>query len=100
MTRTGRNSCKHRLQTYTLLLALLSVSWLGFFSWRGENLHTPHLSSCVNTETIENVSSVVCLKEDDLTVSREIALDGSWEREEVGFIIRAMRAYSQAVFVG
>ena len=43
---------------------------------------------------------MVCLKEDDLTVSREIALEGSWEREEVGFIIRAMRAYSQAVFVG
>ena len=43
---------------------------------------------------------MVCLKEGDQTLSGEIALEGSWEREEVGFIIRAMRTYSQAVFVG
>ena len=29
-----------------------------------------------------------------------IKMLGSWEKEEVGFIIRAMRAYREAVFVG
>ena len=44
--------------------------------------------------------STVCVKETDRTVSREITVNGTWEREEVGFIIRAMRAYSDAVFIG
>ena len=80
-------------------------------------------STCVRTARIENgtsivdtkpapidlkmispcllvVSSSVCLKETDQTVSWQIAVEGSWEREEVGFVIRAMRAYSDAVFVG
>ena len=46
------------------------------------------------------MSTTVCLKETDKVVSRSIEVLGSWEKEEVGFIIRAMRAYREAVFVG
>ena len=42
----------------------------------------------------------MCLKERDRTVSWEILVEGSWEKDEVGLIIRAMRLYREAVFVG
>ena len=73
-------------------------------------------SACVATARIENgkqtnkqtnkhdmnllVSSVVCLKENDMMVSHAVAVEGGWEREEVGLVIRVMRAYTDAVFVG
>ena len=46
------------------------------------------------------MSSVVCLKENDMMVSNAVAVEGGWEREEVGLVIRVMRAYTDAVFVG
>ena len=58
-----------------------------------------------NKQTADNVdcllvSSVVCLKENDMMVSNAVAVEGGWEREEVGLVIRVMRAYTDAVFVG
>ena len=56
--------------------------------------HEPHHVDCLL------VSSVVCLKENDMMVSNAVAVEGGWEREEVGLVIRVMRAYTDAVFVG
>ena len=50
------------------------------------------------------VTSTVCLAESDQVhytiITNSIAEVGSWERGEVAFIIRAMREYKEAVFVG
>ena len=43
---------------------------------------------------------MVCLKSDDKVVSDKIHSSGSWEKESVRKVMRAMEVYEDAVFIG
>ena len=47
-----------------------------------------------------SVSAAICVKEDDVYVSRAIIENGAWEEENVLIALKAMDFYRDAVFIG
>ena len=47
-----------------------------------------------------SVSSKLCLKSNDLVISKSIEQTGTWEEDQVTNVMKAMEIYGDAVFIG
>lgn len=54
---------------------------------------------CLMSYPILGVMAKICVKKDDLHVSKKILEDGAWEEDIVALVMKAMRFYEEAVFI-